>query len=186
MNLIEEIQNYKRVILESSVPRPLAGKTPEELISIGKEYGIRLPLRDAKIIIKFLNGPQDENTVDHYYNKYDYEMAELSSLETRMKYPKDFTDPKEKQVFRVISDLTISKVGPADVDELEFYLFSPVRLVVQDISSHNPEAWFMNGKDNLKSTGFTNVKEFADWLVKHGVRQVKKPKTRKYTPSYYD
>jgi len=90
-------------------------------------------------------------------------------------------------VFNVISDLAITRVVPEDVQDMRFYYLSPVRLCVFNKENLGwCEAWFKNGMQNLRRTGFKTVKELGELLRAQGVKQVKKPKPYKSTPPLYD
>jgi hypothetical protein len=71
--------------------------------------------------------------------------------------------------------------------EVEFYFFSPKRLVVRECdTSRSPEVFFKEGGPNLKKIGFSTLKDFATWLKAHGCRERKKPKAFKASLPYYD
>lgn len=186
MNLFEELARFKAIVTEEISSSPLASKSPEELMALGAEFGVRFTKRDAAIMLKYLNSPKDEVTLDNFFSHYDFQMAALSDLQKRMKHPREFTDPTEKKVFGIIADLITSRIGPADVSDLEFYLYSPVRLVVRESDCNNPEAYFKDGTRDLNNAGFETCRELAVWLKNHGVKQVKKPKAYKASLPYYD
>lgn len=95
-------------------------------------------------------------------------------------------DKTLSKILKVLTELTTSKVSQEDLKDFEMYFYSPKRLAVREIESLMPEAWFKDGGSNLTSTGFSNVKELAAFLKLYGVKERKKPATKKPTYSLYD
>jgi len=131
--------------------------------------------------------PEGYDTRDSEYGETWDEFHKFLKNVPSIKLKEKFTDPKAKKVFNVISDLAITRVVPEDVQDMRFYYLSPVRLCVFNKENLGwCEAWFKNGMQNLRRTGFKTVKELGELLRAQGVKQVKKPKPYKSTPPLYD
>lgn len=91
------------------------------------------------------------------------------------------------KVLETLRQLMTYKFKEDELEEFVMYFHSPKRLCVKMPDAAGiPEAWFMDGRPNLKSTGFENVKDLADFLKQNGVRLIDKPKTIKTGKSFYD
>lgn len=155
----------------------------------GKGYSLKK--KGVGRLTIFRDGYEFNSEVHPKYSDYmeDVSMKEFRNMLVEVNKPIPPREPQDevsKRMWKVLSDLTTVRTDERDIPELEFYLHSPVRLCVRYRENLDPEAWFMNGRENLKMTGFATVQDLAAWLIGKGIRQKKKPKPIKYSPPLYD
>ena len=86
---------------------------------------------------------------------------------------------------RLADDMTI-RLRPTDLANLRFYYFSKTRICVNYFDTLLPEVWAKNNGPTLKAMGLTTVQELGQWLLSHGVKEIKKPKPYRAPMPIYD
>lgn len=93
--------------------------------------------------------------------------------------------PADKKIYKILSDkLTVTASPKWAAQNLEFYVMSPKKLVVQDTGSSFPAA--VIGAPTLE---FLKMDQAAmvQWLLDHGIKQRKRPSNkRRSSYSVYD
>lgn len=94
-------------------------------------------------------------------------------------------DATSKRILKVLGDHMTARLVPNDIKHLEWYKYSPGKIVVQLSDSKMPAV--IVGPNLLREMGLSsNIIDMINWLEKTGIKQIKKPKVYKSPPPYYD
>jgi len=92
--------------------------------------------------------------------------------------------PQDTKIWKMIADKMTANVSPRDIKYFAWYKISPNKISITWPGNLNvPEAVF--GKPSLTKLNIT-MDDMIKWLQKTGIKQMKRPKFKKPTPSYYD
>lgn len=173
---MEEYPDSATSIVENSSDfvYELLEKQPEDFYSQLVDMGWP---KDPSKEFKYLNAKFKEKYGDGFYRFA--EKLEDKAHEDDAKAIK----PADKKIYTVLGDKLTVKATPKWAAEYLVFYISGQKVMVEDTGSSFPTAVF--GKPTLTALKMTK-EEFVDWLLAHGIKQKKRPKRSKPTPSLYD
>lgn len=115
---------------------------------------------------------------------YHSDWAEIHKRAAKRK-PEPKADP-EFLIMKTLGHLMTIRIRRSDIGGLRYYMHSRKRMCVTMMDAGLPEAWFMDGGQNLTETGLATVQELGDWLDKNGARHIRKPRPMPVYRSIYD